>query len=321
MGSNFANFTKNINSSIQFSYPSINNIILTGNSFFIPNNSTTPSFSLTDGTNNKYISGTAVKGYIGNNNIMSNPELVIEHMSANTGTKFYVVIPLAKDNKTKSTLSRLNNKSSVTLDLNSDIPLKNTVYHYTDSGENTHVFVFKTPITVKDNFSSGASVSSLPSLDSKTSKQTYIVNSNTKVEDEVVCGSIEPETVKSKSNEDVKMTTVVYALGMFLSCIVIIAISVQLLSTMNADSQFWFAVGCIPFFFIFIVALLLFYKTNIQYTIVSGSLAATMVVICIMALFPNWFKLSKQLAVATNSAKAASLTSIENPAFKFLKNK
>lgn len=315
MGSNFANFTKNINSSIQFSYPSISNIILTGNSFFIPNNSTTPSFSLTDGTNNKYISGTAVKGYIGNNNIMSNPELVIEHMSANTGTKFYVVIPLAKDNKTNSTLSRLNNKSSVSLDLNSDIPLKNTVYHYTDSSESTHVFVFKTPITVKDNFSIGASVSSLPSLDSKTSKQTYIVNSNTKVEDEVVCGSVETKSANTKSAEDVNNIRATYSVGMFLLCVVLILISMQLLSNMNADSKFWFAVGCLPIFFIF-GGLLIAYAKKPNYAIVFGYMTAITVIVGSMALFPNFFKINKPLG---DAAGAAVTLPIINPGFNALK--
>lgn len=310
----FSDFQEEPLTSIQFSYPRVDNITLSSNSFFIPNSSTTPSFSLTDGKNNQFISGTAVKGYIASNNIKSNPELIIEHQSANTGTKFYVVIPLARDSNTKSTLSKLNTGSSVSLDLNSDIPLKNTVYHYLE--KSTHVFVFDKPITIGANQFKNVSnnVSTVPAL-TNSSTQKYKIKSNTKVEDEVVCGSVEPDTATTKTTEDKKNTTIVYSFGMFLVCIVLIGISMKLIMDMKPDNRFYFIIACIPVFSIFLF-LFLVYRTKINYAIIFGSLAATLVIIGAMALFPNTLKIIAPPVVAPTSVKAAS---IENPAFKALK--
>ncbi len=302
------------NTSIQFSYPRVDNIILSSNSFFIPNSSTTPSFSLTDGKNNQYISGNAVKGYIATNNIKSSPELILEHQSANTATKFYVVIPLARDSKTTSTMSKLKADTSVSLDLNSDIPLKNTVYHYLE--KNIHVFVFDKPITIgQQQFTNVNNNLSFVPLITNSSTQTYKIKSNTKVEDEVVCGSVEPETVKSKSAEDVNNIRATYSVGMFLLCVVLILISMQLLSNMNADSKFWFAVGCLPIFFIF-GGLLIAYAKKPNYAIVFGYMTAITVIVGSMALFPNFFKINKPLG---DAAGAAVTLPIINPGFNALK--
>jgi hypothetical protein len=299
----FADFKEESNTSIQFSYPRVDNIkFMADNSFFIPNSSTAPSFSLTDGKNNQYISGTAVKGYIASNGIKSNPELVLEHQSM-TGTPFYVVIPLTRDQNTKSTVSRLKAGSSVSIDLNSDIPLKNTVYHYLDSS--THMFVFDKPITIGANqFTNNVPTLSTVKSFSNSSTQAYKIKSNTKIEDEVVCGSIEPETAAtSKTMEDKKNTTIVYAFGMFLLCIVLIIISMQLLLTMNADSKFWFAVACFPIFII-LVALLITYANKPNYATIFGSLTATIVIVGSMALFPNFFKISKPSAEVSTTGTA-----------------
>ena len=311
--STFANFKEEPNTSIQFSYPRVDNIkLMADNSFFIPNSSTAPSFSLTDGKNNQYISGTAVKGYIASNGIKSNPELVLEHQSI-AGTKFYVVIPLISDQNTKSTVSRLKAGSSVSIDLNSDIPLKNTVYHYLES--NTHMFVFDKPITIGANqFTNASNLSTVKSF-SSSSSQMYKIKSNTKVEDEVVCGSVEPETATSKTTEDKKNTTIVYAFGMFLLCIVLIIISMQVLLTMNADSKFWAAVACFPIFII-LVALLITYANKPNYATIFGSLTATIVIVGSMALFPNFFKISKPIAEESNAGARApgNLTGLFNRA-------
>jgi hypothetical protein len=302
MSTTFADFTEEPNTSIQFSYPRVDNIALANNSFFIPNSSTAPSFSLTDGKNNQFISGTAVKGYIASNGIQSNPELVLEHQSI-AGTSFYVVIPLTPDSNTKSTVSRLKTGSSVSLDLNSDIPLKNTVYHYLQN--KIHVFVFDKPITIgASQFSNVSKLNNISSF-STSSTQMYKIKSNTKVEDEVVCGSVEPETATSKTTEDKKNTTIVYAFGMFLLCIVLIIISMQMLLTMNADSKFWFAVACFPIFIV-LVALLITYANKPNYAVVFGSLTATIVIVGSMALFPNFFKISLP---SSAEADAKALTS------------
>ena len=302
----FADFKEEPNTSIQFSYPRVDNIkLMTDNSFFIPNSSTAPSFSLTDGKYNQYISGTAVKGYIASNGIKSNPELVLEHRSI-AGTPFYVVIPLTRDSNTQSTVSKLKAGSSVSIDLNSDIPLKNTVYHYLDDS-NTHMFVFDKPITIGANqFTNASNLSAVKSLaTSSPPTQMYKIKSNTKVEDEVVCGSVEPETATSKTIEDKKNTTIVYAFGMFLLCIVLIIISMQMLLTMNADSKFWFAVACFPIFIV-LVALLITYANKPNYATIFGSLTATIVIVGSMALFPNFFKISLP---SSPEADAKALTS------------
>jgi hypothetical protein len=310
----FADFKEEPNTSIQFSYPRVDNIkLMADNSFFIPNSSAAPSFSLTDGKNNQYISGTAVKGYIASNGIKSNPELVLEHQSI-AGKPFYVVIPLTRDQNTKSTVRRLKAGSSVSIDLNSDIPLKNTVYHYLDS--NTHMFVFDKPITIGANqFTNASNLSTVKSLSTSSPTQMYKIKSNTKVEDEVVCGSIEPETATSKTTKDKKNTTIVYAFGMFLLCIVLIIISMQVLLTMNADSKFWAAVACFPIFII-LVALLITYANKPKYAIVFGSLTATIVIVGSMALFPDFFKISLPSAeVSTAGARApGNLTGLFNRA-------
>ena len=302
------------NTSIQFSYPRVDNIILSSNSFFIPNSSTTPSFSLTDGKYNQYISGNAVKGYIATNNIKSSPELILEHQSANTATKFYVVIPLARDSKTTSTMSKLKTGSSVSLDLNSDIPLKNTVYHYLE--KNIHVFVFDKPITIgQQQFTNVNNNLSFVPLITNSSTQTYKIKSNTKVEDEVVCGSVETKSANTKSAEDVNNIRATYSVGMFLLCVVLILISMQLLSNMNADSKFWFAVGCLPIFFIF-GGLLIAYAKKPNYAIVFGYMTAITVIVGSMALFPNFFKINKPLG---DAAGAAVTLPIINPGFNALK--
>lgn len=302
------------NTSIQFSYPRVDNIILSSNSFFIPNSSTTPSFSLTDGKNNQYISGNAVKGYIATNNIKSSPELILEHQSANTATKFYVVIPLARDSKTTSTMSKLKADTSISLDLNSDIPLKNTVYHYLE--KNIHVFVFDKPITIgQQQFTNVNNNLSFVPLITNSSTQTYKIKSNTKVEDEVVCGSVETKSANTKSAEDVNNIRATYSVGMFLLCVVLILISMQLLSNMNADSKFWFAVGCLPIFFIF-GGLLIAYAKKPNYAIVFGYMTAITVIVGSMALFPNFFKINKPLG---DAAGAAVTLPIINPGFNALK--
>jgi hypothetical protein len=307
MASTLQNLKEEANTSIQFSYPRVDNIILASDSFFIPNSSTTPSFSLTDGKNNQYISGNAIKGYIATNNIKSSPELILEHQSANTATKFYVVIPLARDSKPTSTLSKLKANSSVSLDLNSDIPLKNTVYHYLEN--NIHVFVFDKPITIgQEQFKNVTNSLSFVPFITGSSTQTYKIKSNTKIEDEVVCGSVETNTVNSKSAEDVKNTTIVYSVGMFLLCVVLIIISMQVLTNMNADSRFWFAVGSLPIFFIF-GGLLIAYAKKPNYAVVFGYMTAITVIIGSMALFPNFFKINKPLVDASTAAKASASVS------------
>ncbi len=314
MASTLQNLKEEANTSIQFSYPRVDNIILATDSFFIPNSSTTPSFSLTDGKYNQYISGNAVKGYIATNNIKSSPELILEHQSANTATKFYVVIPLARDSKTTSTMSKLKTGSSVSLDLNSDIPLKNTVYHYLE--KNIHVFVFDKPITIgQQQFTNVNNNLSFVPLITNSSTQTYKIKSNTKVEDEVVCGSVETKSANTKSAEDVNNIRATYSVGMFLLCVVLILISMQLLSNMNADSKFWFAVGCLPIFFIF-GGLLIAYAKKPNYAIVFGYMTAITVIVGSMALFPNFFKINKPLG---DAAGAAVTLPIINPGFNALK--
>ena len=273
-----SDFNEKSNISVQFSYPVVDNVIYNNDtsSFFLPNNSVAPNFAYTDGVNNLYISGATIKGYISSSNIKSNPELVLEHQSSSSDKKFYVVIPLKYDTKATSSLSKLKSGSKVSLDLNKDISQKNTIYHYLSTG-GVHVFVFDAPISIKQNVLSVQNISGVPT----SGGEKYKITSNTKVEDEIVCGYSE-ETDTAASGKDKTVTTILYSVAMFFINAVIMVLCLQLM-TINSVKVPLFALAGLAT--LVLAALTYSKKSNINLLIVYGSLSVTTAIICILSFF------------------------------------
>jgi hypothetical protein len=292
----FKSFSDQNTASIQFSYPAVDNVIYetASNSFFLPNNSVTPNFSYTDAQNNLYISGASVRGYIRSNSPASltteSRELVLEHQQANSDKKFYVVIPIKSDDKSRTTLSKLNDKSKIVLDLNTDISNKNTIYHYKSKPGNIHVFVFDQPVTVKGQFVPGGNVPTGLPNSTTGMEQMYKVRSPTKVEDEIVCGFSE-DAPAAKKGEDKVATTTTYSFAMLLLNIVIIITCLHLMVTYKDVVYKPLLYGSLLSFFVLFI-LVIVYRSYTNYSIVTGSLLFTSCVIsvmCFLAMNPNSF--------------------------------
>jgi len=319
-------FTDNKSATIQFSYPAVDNVVFdkTTASFFLPNNSVAPNFSYTDGTNNLYISGATVKGYISNagSYIKSNPELVLEHLSANTASKFYVIIPLVVNSSSKSTLNNLKSGSKALLDLNKDIPAKNAIYHFIDQN-NIHFFVFDKPITTKTSLS-GQSISEIAST--TPNGQKYKITSNTKVEDEIVCDYSEevPQTKESDKN----LKTLGYSVTMLLINVVIITVGLQLIISYRDVApvilSVIFCLACL------VLAALIYYNLKkLDLLIIYGSLGVTSVFMCIISFWAIFNKsfikmwlqnttVPKTLAVAAAAAVAPAAVEEKSKLSKYI---
>ena len=312
----FTLFKEIKNTSIQFSYPAVDNVAYdkASSSFFLPNNSVTPNFSYTDAKNNLYISGASIRGYIRSNSPVSitksSRELVLEHQQANSDKKFYVVIPIKQDVKSKTTLSKLNEKSRIVLDLNSDISNQNTIYHYMSTPGNIRVFVFSQPITVKSGFFAGSS--GLP-MSTSTISQKFKISSNTKVEDEIVCGY--SEDAKKNPAQDKTATTVAISFGSLLLNIVLLVIFLYLFKNYGdklLSNDMLHVSVLITYFIIWLIVFGLFVwfaktkKTN--YTIVTGSLLFTATFMLSVVFFPDsdYSKMVKAATVVTPAATTAA---------------
>ena len=316
----FTSFSNSKNASIQFSYPAVDNVAYdkASSSFFLPNNSVTPNFSYTDAKNNLYISGASIRGYIRNNSptsiTKSSRELVLEHQQANSDKKFYVVIPIEQDVKSKTTLSKLKENSKIVLDLNSDISNQNTIYHYMSSPGNIRVFVFSQPITVKSGFFTGANVpGGLPTSSSSTISQKFKISSNTKVEDEIVCGY--SEDAPAKPAEDKTATTVAISFGSLLLNIVLLVIFLYLFKNygdklLSNDKLHVFVILACVIIWLIVFGLFISFadekKTN--YTIVTGSLLFTATFMFSVVFFPDFAKVVKAATPAAATAATAAAT-------------
>ena len=289
------NFVENTTATIQFSYPAVDNInLLSDGSFFLPNNnSITPNFSYTDTKNNLnlYISGPTIKGYISSSNIINNPELVLVHKSIHTDTEFYVVIPLNITGNAKSSLSKLNVSSSVSLDLNSDIKTNRNIYHYFIPSSKKHVFVFETPIDFKPGIDAAKNDSGVSFTDSDLQK--YKITRNTKVEDEVVCDYSE-DAKPTAAKENKNMTTFSYSIAMFLINIIIIMVSLHIIGSYGQNisgALFGITVICA----LLCAGAIYLYRKQVNYLIIFGSLGATFAFVCILSFlslitpFRDWF--------------------------------
>jgi hypothetical protein len=269
----FTAFNENKSATIQFSYPAVDNVqLLKDGSFFLPNNSVSPNFSYTDGTNNLYISGATIKGYI----LENSSKLVLQHQSVNSDKKFYVVIPLLKDKKASSSLSKLNSNSKVSIDLNSDIPTNRNIYHYMSSNDE-HVFVFEKGIST--SLSGISSTFIVPGANS----QKYKITSNTKVEDEIVCGySEDAETTPAK--EEKITTTTSYSIAMFIINSLIIISSLQILLSYGENVKT--AVFAFSGLFTLVLSFLIYlYRTKINHLIILGSLGVTFLIVTLLTFF------------------------------------
>ncbi len=270
-------FKENKCAMIQFSYPAVDNVIYnsTDSSFFLPNNSVAPNFSYTDAANNNnlYISGATIKGYISSSNIKNTTELVLEHQSVNSDKKFYVVIPLKVTTNAKSSLSKLKPKSSVSLDLNSDIQTNRNIYHYLSS-DGIHVFVFETPIEIKPNTVVPQNTSKVPK---KPSSQMYKITRNTKVEDEIVCGYSEDSD--KKPGEDKSATTVATSFAMLLINVMLIILFLHFFSKYHSQiisNHFVYIMLLLFVWFVFFGVFVWSINTKkTNYTIATGSLWVT----------------------------------------------
>jgi len=303
---NFKDFKETPTVSIQFSYPVVDNVIYdrTTSSFFLPNNSVAPNFAYTDGVNNLYISGATIKGYISSSNIKSNPELVLEHQSSSSDKKFYVVIPLKNDTKATSSLSKLKSGSKVSLDLNKDIPQKNTIYHYLSTG-GLHVFVFDAPISIKPNVLSVQNISGVPT----SGGQKYKISSNTKVEDEVVCEYSEDSD--EKQGVDKTTTTVATSFGSLLLNIMLLAIFLYLFKNygdklLRDDMLHIFVVIASVMVWLITFGFFMWFtnKKKTNYTIITGSLLLTATFVFSVVFFPDsdFAKMVKTATVVTPSS-------------------
>ena len=310
----FTSFKESKNASIQFSYPAVNNVMYdnVSSSFFLPNNSATPNFSYTDATYNLYISGASIRGYIRSNSpkLLTNEsrELVLEHQHANSDKKFYVVIPIKEDVKSKTTLSKLNDKSKIVLDLNSDISNQNTIYHYRSG--NTRVFVFSQPITVKSGFFTGANVPS--GLPTSTISEIFKISSNTKVEDEIVCGYSEDAPVKP--GQDKTATTVVTSFGSLLLNIVLLVLFLYLFKNygdklLSNDKLHVFVILACVIIWLIVFGIFVSFasKKKTNYMIVTGSLLFTATFMFSVVFFPD-SDYSKMVKAATPAATATAAT-------------
>ena len=312
----FTSFKESKNASIQFSYPAVNNVMYDkgSSSFFLPNNSVTPNFSYTDATNNLYISGASIRGYIRSNSppslTNSSRELVLEHQHANSDKKFFVVIPIKEDVKSKTTLSKLNENSKIVLDLNSDISNQNTIYHYRSMPGNIRVFVFSQPITVKSGFFTGANVPSGLPTSTSTISEIFKISSNTKVEDEIVCGYSEDAPVKP--GQDKTATTVVTSFGSLLLNIVLLVLFLYLFKNygdklLSNDKLHVFVILACVIIWLIVFGIFVSFadKKKTNYMIVTGSLLFTATFMFSVVFFPD-SDFAKVVKAATPSATATA---------------
>ena len=298
----FTAFKENKSATIQFSYPAVDNVqLLKDGSFFLPNNSVSPNFSYTDGTNNLYISGATIKGYI----LENSSKLVLQHQSVNSDKKFYVVIPLLKDRKASSSLSKLNSNSKVSIDLNSDIPTNRNIYHYMSSNDE-HVFVFEKGIST--SLSGITSTFIVPGANS----QKYKITSNTKVEDEIVCGYSEDAETTPATEEKITTTTS-YSIAMFIinSLIIILSLHILLSYAENVKTAMFAFSGV---FVVGLTVLIYLYRTKINYLIILGSLGVTFLIVTLLSFFSmnptsylgEWFN-------PKNKTTSSSVTTSKGP--------
>ncbi len=157
------------------------------------------NLSYIDGSNNTYLSGLASKAVL-HKPLVNNTDatLTIVHKS-NTGTQFYLMIPLIYTTTATSSLSNyLNSTSETILELGNDIANKSIEYYNI-----TNVFVVKEAIDVNYNLNSFKNKQEIVAL----SGQFVTIKSPTQLNDEVVCDyeSDSTEDLAKSSEGDIGM--------------------------------------------------------------------------------------------------------------------
>jgi hypothetical protein len=213
------------NSKIEYTYPAIRGVKISGGKYSYPlNNSLSPNFTYS--SSGIFITGKAKTGYIvaKNHTFRGNKthdyELVIEHQTE-TRT-FYVVFPIIVGNS-RSTLNKVINANNVitgeTLDLNSDVKNPANIYNY--STTNGNVFVFETFINVNGQI--GEKITGCPFNVPETADVKYTTG-NQKFADEVVCGE-EDVVAKDVVQPDTKYVFIMALVGFILLTVSLLVFS------------------------------------------------------------------------------------------------
>jgi hypothetical protein len=247
-------------SSIQVSYPSsIDNVETNSGMFYLSSARTLPNFTYTNSTDSKYISGSAVQGFVtgvgvkvSRNKTYTN-SLVMKHATV-SGTTFYVVIPLDTKKDSKTSLSTLLKNGKGILNLNSDIhnPDANTsIYHSkarvgtTTQTSLSDVFVFNKPIYVNKygNVDLGFTIFSVV--------PNEVITSTSKIEEDMDCQSEEDigTTEFAAANE-----SYVYFVMFFVDIFIIVS-AYMLITKTTIPYTHLIALFLFPAFIMFIVLL------------------------------------------------------------------
>jgi hypothetical protein len=244
-------------SSIQVSYPSsIDNVETNSGMFYLSSARTLPNFTYTNSTDSKYISGSAVQGFVtgvgvkvSRNKTYTN-SLVMKHATV-SGSTFYVVIPLDIKKDSKTSLSTLLKNGKGILNLNSDIhnPDANTSIYHSNIGTNNgpDVFVFNKPIYV--NKYGNVDTSSLTILSSVIPNE--VVTSTSKIEEDMDCQSEEDiDTTNFTTTNDNYIYFVMFFVDIF-----IIVSAYMLITKTTIPYTHLIALFLFPAFIMFIVLL------------------------------------------------------------------
>jgi hypothetical protein len=213
------------NSIVQYSYPTTK--MTSRNYTYIPNYASNQNFSAS--FDNKYISGVCREMVFTRPNhkfkFSHDGELVIKHIKSDNDI-FYVVVPIIFKGKNSSQIDILletRDTKKQQLDLNMDLKnLNSSIICYQinkGNSENTYVFVFEKPISIKNNISSG--ISTFSAFNGK--KSTIRIENGQNIEDEIECEYVTSadDTGSISNKENRKMVTNIFVwvfivLGLFL---------------------------------------------------------------------------------------------------------
>ncbi len=199
---------------IQLSYPETMVQPLNSNQdFFFITTGVPFNLSFIDASNSVSISGSSTKGMlrIASFNTNANAELIINHKTP-SGTNFYLVVPIVKDDRAKTSLSNyINSTKETALNLGSDIESSDIDYYA--SG----VFVVKTPVKVnmpKNIKLDNNNIIAKP-------PDTPVSIKSTSLNDEVVCDyegedSDAVKTPDTKNDDWATALTLIFCVGVFI---------------------------------------------------------------------------------------------------------
>ena len=199
---------------IQLSYPETMVQPLNNNQdFFFITTGVPFNLSFIDASNSVSISGSSTKGMLRKAVFTNaNAELIINHKTP-SGTNFYLVVPIVKDDRAKTSLSNyINSTKETALNLGSDIE-SSEIEYYASNG----VFVVKTPVKV--NMPKGILLQPNNIIGKPAGKPVSI--KSTSLNDEVVCDYEGEDTGvvnknKSKNDDWAAALTLIFCVGVFI---------------------------------------------------------------------------------------------------------